>query len=209
VILWGTGSMPETSSPISSVAKWIGGILATVISGLLLFLGEQYIANRLKSQGQELQPPAQNQTKDKGGVQIVTIDGRVVDTSGTKLIDNAEVQLLVASTQEKQQTDSEGRYAFSLVGFDPEMAGSMSIDAPGYKQLRLNLFLSELGKQKEHRLEPIPPQGGGAGVGGVVGGVTGGGKGAAIGAGAGAGKQVELTHPYIMRADIQRIVPPR
>jgi hypothetical protein len=199
--------MSETSSPISSVAKWIGGILATVISGLLLFLGEQYIANRLKSQGQEQQQPAQNQTK--GGAQIVTIDGRVVDTSGTKLIDNAEVQLLVASTQEKQQTDSEGRYAFSLVGFDPEMAGSMSIDAPGYKQLRLNLFLSELGKQKVYRLEPIPPQAGGAGVGGVVGGVPGGGKGAAIGAGAGAGKKVLLTHPYIMRADIQRIVQPR
>ena len=198
--------MPETSSPISSFVKWVGGILATVISGVLLFLAQQYFTNPHKQQAQGTQQPSQNPTPAK--VKIVTIDGRVVDTSGTKLIDNAEVQLLVASSQERQQTDSEGRYAFSLVGFDPEMAGSMSIDAPGYKQLRLNLFLSELGKQKEYRLEPIPPQGGGAGVGGVIGGVTGAGKGAAIGAGAGvgAGKQLLLTHPYVIRADVQRVV---
>ncbi len=143
--------MPEPSSAFSSFVKWIGGILAAVITGLVLFVGQQYLTNHKWpwTKGQT--------TQTTKAAKIIPVDGRVVDSTRTKLIDNALVRMQVSSNHEEQQTDSEGRYAFSFDGFDPEFSASMSIDAPGYKQLRLNLPLSKLRQMKEQRLEPETP----------------------------------------------------
>ncbi|HEX9224777.1 MAG TPA: hypothetical protein VF860_15710 [Candidatus Acidoferrales bacterium] len=196
--------MPEPSSAFSSFVKWIGGILAAVITGLVLFVGQQYLTNHKWpwTKGQT--------TQTTKAAKIIPVDGRVVDSTRTKLIDNALVRMQVSSNHEEQQTDSEGRYAFSFDGFDPEFSASMSIDAPGYKQLRLNLPLSKLRQMKEQRLEPETPPphpvGGGAAPGPVIGCIAGGGKGAIIGAAAGAGKSIPANYTYIMRADLKRIL---
>ena len=193
--------MPEPSSAFSSFVKWIGGILAAVITGLVLFVGQQYLTNHKWpwTKGQT--------TQTTKAAKIIPVDGRVVDSTRTKLIDNALVRMQVSSNHEEQQTDSEGRYAFSFDGFDPEFSASMSIDAPGYKQLRLNLPLSKLRQMKEQRLEPEPPppQPPRA-TGATIDGVAGGGKGAIIGAAAGAGKSIPANYTYIMRADLKRIL---
>ena len=64
---------------------------------------------------------------------MIPIAGRVVDAVGTKAIENAVVKLSVGEIHEDENTDTEGRYAFSLKGFDPQTAASMTIAAPGYK----------------------------------------------------------------------------
>ena len=172
--------MPEPSSAFSSFVKWIGGILAAVITGLVLFAVEQRIQTNKWPWSSAPTPPIPK-------AKIIPVDGRVVDSTRTKLIDNALVRMQVASNQEEQQTDSAGRYAFSFEGFDPEFSASMSIDAPGYKQLRLNLPLSKLRQLKEQRLEPQPPPphpvGGGP-----------------------PGKSIPANYTYIMRADLKRIL---
>jgi len=204
--------MPETSSPFSSFLKWIGGILATVISGLLLFWGQQRLWPPTPQPKPAPDQRGAKQVKTKQPQHIFTIDGRVLDTFGAKVIENAWVRLDILSTSEKQQADSEGRYAFSVEGFDPGLAGSISIDAPGYEQLRINLSLSDLSRQKEQRLKPekdrfgrvVAP--GGAEADKAIGSIAGGGKGAAIGALVGAGNQPKPQ--YVIRPELRKLVAP-
>jgi hypothetical protein len=140
---------------MSSLVKGIGGVLAA----LLIFAGEQYIQHRFWPD-----KPAQ-ETK------VIPIDGRVIDAAGTRVIENASVELAIGPIHESETTDSEGRYAFSLEGFDPQTAASMSIEAQGYKRFTANLLLSSLEDDKEQKLEaqnqPDPPTGLGARVGAV------------------------------------------
>lgn len=81
------------------------------------------------------------------------------------------MELAIGDVHQNQNTDSLGRYPFSLKGFDPETVALMTIDAPGYKRFTANVLLSKLEADKEQRLEaqvpPNPPKGLGAIVGAV------------------------------------------
>jgi len=111
--------------------------LGALVAALVLFAGEQYIQHHY--------------WPDPDG--NIPIAGRVVDAAGTKAIENAVVQLTVGSVHEGQNTDSEGRYAFSLQGFDRNTAASISIEAQGYKPLSVNLILNSMTEDKELKLE--------------------------------------------------------
>jgi hypothetical protein len=80
------------------------------------------------------------------------------------------VNLSVGEIHEDENTDTEGRYAFSLKGFDPQTAASMTIAAPGYKPLSMNLLLNMMADDKELKLvaeqqtAPVNP-----GIGAIVG----------------------------------------
>ena len=145
--------MAKVSSLGSSFLKGLGALVA----GLLLFAGEQYIQHHYF----EDKPPAP---------QTIPVAGRVVDAAGAKAIVDAVVKLTIGQIHEDQNTDSEGRYAFSLQGFDRNTATSMSIDAQGYKHLSMNLLLSAMTDDKELKLEANAPTAPGhAGIGAIVG----------------------------------------
>jgi len=154
--------MADDSSLRSGFIKGVGALLAA----LVLFVAEQYIQHHYwpdtPPQNADKQPPPAPPA-------IIPIEGRVVDVLGTKVIENAMVDLSVNGLHQDQNTDSEGRYAFSLQGFDGNMAASMSVKAPGYKDETVNLLLSAMSENKELRLEALAPPPGGPGIGAVVG----------------------------------------
>ena len=176
--------MAKESSLGSSFLKGLGALVA----GLLLFAGEQYIQHHYFAD----KPPAP---------QIIPVAGRVVDAAGTKAIENAAVQLTIGQIHEDQNTDSEGRYAFSLQGFDRNAAASMSIDAQGYKHLSMNLLLSAMTDDKELKLEANAPAAPGhAGIGAIVGATW-------VGPGhGGAATAPPAMVKYVRRTDLRQIV---
>jgi hypothetical protein len=149
--------MAKESSLGNAFLKGLGALVA----GLLLFAGEQYIQHHYFADKPQGQPPPP---------EIIPVAGRVVDAAGTKAIENAVVQLTIGQIHEDQNTDSEGRYAFSLQGFDRKTAASMTIDAQGYKHLSMNLLLSMMGDDKELKLVANTATAPGhAGIGAIVG----------------------------------------
>ena len=72
---------------------WIAGILATIISGVVVF----YVTNR---------PTPVS----------VEVAGSVVDASTKTVISDALVRLTVRGRPESQRTDSNGRYYFDIEG---------------------------------------------------------------------------------------------
>ena len=164
---------------MSSIIKGIGGVLAA----LLIFAGEQYIQHRFWQDKPAPQPQVVDGSQHHAPVppKYIPIDGQVTDTGGSKVIENALVELAIGDIHENQNTDSLGRYAFSLKGFDPETVALMTINAPGYKRFTANMLLSKLAEDKEQKLEaamqPAPPKG----LGAIVGAVYVGPKPAAIG----------------------------
>ena len=143
----------------SSIVKGIGALVAAC----LLFVAEQYIQHRYWPDN----PPAGggNSTPVPAPVAaIIPIDGRVVDALGTRVIENAVVDLSINGLHEDQNTDSDGRYAFSLQGFDPNTAASMSVKAQGYKDATVNLLLSAMEADKELKLEALAQATGGHGA---------------------------------------------
>lgn len=154
--------MAEDSSLRSGFIKGVGAVVAA----LVIFAGEQYIQHRYwPDKPPEPQP---NIPQPVPAASIIPIDGRVIDTQGTKVIENALVDLSVNGMHQQQNTDSEGRYAFSLQGFDEKLAASMSVKAPGYKDETVNLLLSAMAENKELRLEALAPPPG-TGTGAVIG----------------------------------------
>lgn len=167
---------PEPSSG-TSFKGWILGILGAVITAVIIFWVQQQL-----SQKPAPPPPAHS---------IVSVNGRVFDRGAKRLLENAVVRLHLASLQEEQRTDSEGRYAFSVEDFDLRQSGSMQIEAAGYKPLTFNLSLQEMSAMQDQFLDvlnPAPPTGAGVAVDGSVGG----GKSAVIG-------------KYVARTDIKRM----
>src|SRR5512133_202195 len=157
--------MARESSLGTSFLKGLGALVAA----LVLFAGEQYIQHHYwqdKPPSNPDHPPVQ-----PPAAETIPIAGRVVDAGGTKAITNATVQLTIGQIHEDQNTDSEGRYAFSLQGFDKNTAASMSIDAQGYKRLSMNLLLTAMAEDKELKLEADAPAAppGHAGIGAIVG----------------------------------------
>ena len=191
--------MADESSLGNSFLKGLGALVAA----LVLFAGEQYIQHRYwpdkpaqppQSPGNQFQTPA---------AELIPIDGRVIDASGTRVIENASVDLAIGTIHESQSTDSDGRYAFSVQGFAPQTAASMTIEAPGYKRFTANRLLSKLEEEKELKLEAQPsgaPPGHG-GLGAIVGAVY-------VGPGGTAGHAVKIPAqlPYVRRVDPKAMV---
>ena|SRR5271165_1705112 len=148
--------MADGSSLGASFLKGLG----TLLAALVLFASEQYIQHRYWPD-KPLPSPAAD----------IPIDGRVIDAGGTRVIENASVDLAIGTMHESQSTDSDGRYAFSLQGFDPQTAASMTIEAPGYRRFTANRLLSMLEEDKELKLEALPPPPGPGGLGAAVGAV--------------------------------------
>lgn len=128
----------------STIVKGVGALLAA----LVLFVLEQYIQHRYWP----------------GNPAVIAIDGRVIDALGSKVIGNAVVDINVNGLHEDQNTDTDGRYAFSLEGFDPSTAASMTVKAQGYKDETINLLLSAMEADKELKLEASAPVAGGGGA---------------------------------------------
>lgn len=159
----------------SGVGKWIAGVLATVISSVLIY----YL-----TQGHKTPPVAP-----------LEIEGRVVDVTTNSLISGALVRLKMEKFAGEQPTDSEGRYCFVVESLAPTTAATFEIEASGYPRYSINETLQYLSNLEDNKLmhtaaNPPPPEpasttpAGGAGS--AVGGIAGGGKGAAIGAAIGA-----------------------
>jgi hypothetical protein len=130
--------MSDDSSMGSAFVKGLGALVAA----LFLFVAEQYIQHRYWPDNPASSAP-------------IPIDGRVIDASGTTVITNAIVDLSINGLHEDQNTDSDGRYAFSLEGFDPNTAASMTVKAAGYKDVSVNLLLSAMEEDKELKLEAL------------------------------------------------------
>jgi hypothetical protein len=136
--------------------NWILGILSAVIIGVTVPL----VLRRLNRDSAPKPAPT-----------IISVSGRVFDRSARRLIENALVRLQVGTQNDQQNTDSEGRYAFSLADFDPRTAGSMLIEAAGYQPLTHNLSLQQMSDMQDQYLDavisqptptnPPPPTGGG------------------------------------------------
>lgn len=151
-------SNSNDSSWGSSVVKGIGALVAA----LVLFVAEQYIQHRYWPDNPAASGGNSNPVPAPVAA-IIPIDGRVTDPLGTRVIENAVVDLSINGLHEDQNTDSDGRYAFSLQGFDPNTAASLSVKAQGYKDATVNLLLSAMEADKELKLEALAPAPGGQG----------------------------------------------
>jgi hypothetical protein len=125
--------------------KLILGVLTLIIAPLAIFYFEQKWSAKSDHANQ---PP---QTK------IISVNGQVVDENAKGLLQNVDVRIHVSTFNEDQKTDSLGRYAFSLENFNPELAGSMSVEAAGYKPLTYNLSLQAMSELHDITLVAAGP----------------------------------------------------
>ena len=109
---------------LTSVTKWMAGIVAAVVTTVLVW----YIENRLTPPP----PPA-----------TITLEGRVVDSSSSKFIHGAQVLLKADTYSADQLTDSEGRYCFLVRPKQVPVVGQLKIEAEGYKSYDLTSTLSQ------------------------------------------------------------------
>jgi hypothetical protein len=145
--------MSSSSSSGFSFRTWVFGIIGSVITAVLIFVITHQLVDRPKERT------------------IVSVNGQVFDNAARRLLENVVVHLHVTSFNEEQRTDSFGRYAFSLEGFDPALSGSMHIEAPGYKPVTYNLSLKRMSEMQDLYLDalgPAPPTGLGATADGSV-----------------------------------------
>jgi hypothetical protein len=210
------------ASPSKAVIKWAAGILATVISSVLIY----YLTTP--------KPPVPAEASTQ-------IEGRVIDLATRSLVEGARVTLRAGKYSGSQSTDSLGRYGFD-VPLPQTTEATFIIEAAGYPAYSVNGTLKKLSAVEDNQLlhEALPgvsastggpastapspsPQPGSS----AVGGMTGGGKGALVGALAGhtpaivqplpraaASAQVQdnikttaKLAPYIRRSDLVKVGP--
>ncbi len=212
------------ASSSNAFIKWVAGILATVISSVLIY----YLTIP--------KPPRLPESS-------IQIEGRVIDLATKSLIEGAHVTLRAGKYSGSQSTDSVGRYGFD-VPLPETTEATFEIVAVGYPRYSVNGTLKKLSEVDDNQLlheavggaspttgsaapaspSPTPPQGTSA-----TGGLAGGGKGALIGAAIGAvvnhgmalppassGSPVQgptntkttvVLPPYVRRPDLVRIGP--
>jgi hypothetical protein len=137
--------MSPDSSSGSSFKNWILGILGSVVTAVLILVITPYVTKKTGT-GPGAKP-----------VTIVSVNGQVFDNAAKRLLENVVVGLHIESFHEEQTTDSLGRYAFSVEGFDPRLSGSMHVEAPGYKRLTYNLSLKQMSEMQDLYLDPAGP----------------------------------------------------
>jgi hypothetical protein len=125
------------TSSTTAVLKWVGGILATVISSVLIF----YFTR----------PP------DPPTLPI-SIEGRVIDVATSTLVADAHVTLRTRKFTGTQRTDKFGRYCFEVDGLPGSTAATFEIEALGYKAYGVNATLSRLSDAEDSELLPLAPK---------------------------------------------------
>jgi hypothetical protein len=148
--------MSSDSNSGTSYKNWALGIIGAVLTTVLVFVIEQKLTNK---------PPDKTTSTP---VEIVSVNGRVFDAVAKRLLENVAVHVHVSTYDQEQNTDSEGRYAFSLEGFDPRLSGSMKVEAAGYKTLTYNLPLQQMSAMQDVYLESTGSPPGGTATGNSV-----------------------------------------
>jgi hypothetical protein len=121
--------------------KWLAGILATVISGVVVY---------------QLTTPTPAPS-------AIDIAGFVVDAESNALITNALVRLEVQGHSNAQRTDTEGRFYFDVEGDNSNYAATLEVEATGYEKYSINSSLQSLSNQIP-KLTRVPGARGGAAV---------------------------------------------
>lgn len=140
----------------TSLKSWILGILGAVITAVLIFVIEQKLTH----------PPAAPKPREI----IVHVAGQVLDAS-KHVLENVHVTVQVATYDKTQSTDSLGRYNLSVENVNPDLSGSIRVEASGFKTVTYNETLQEMSNRESVVLDatsPAPPGGLGATSGGVV-----------------------------------------
>jgi hypothetical protein len=129
------------ASSSKAIIQWAGGILATVISSVVIY--------------HFTRPP------DPPTLPI-SIEGRVIDVSSSTLISDANVTLRADKFRGTQRTDKFGRYCFEIEGLPGTTAATFEIEAPGYKAYAVNATLTRLSDAEDNELLPMPSKPAGA-----------------------------------------------
>lgn len=140
----------------TSFKNWILGILGAVITAVLIFVVEQKLTH----------PTSVPHPRDT----IIHVAGQVLDAS-KHVLENVHVTVQVATYDKTQSTDSLGRYNLSVENVNPDLSGSIRVEASGFKTVTYNETLQEMSNRENVVLDaigPPPPGGLGATSGGVV-----------------------------------------
>jgi len=132
--------MADTEKKSSGFLKAIGGIVASVIAGVLIF----YITRQAPS------PPV---------IEPTSFDGFVADSASNKLIPNASVKVTLGQNSVSQLTDPLGKYSVVLpsTGPGPNM-GSVDVSATGYEAYTNTVELKPGETFAEITIVEIPPR---------------------------------------------------
>jgi hypothetical protein len=125
------------ASSTNALLKWAGGILATVISSVLIY----HFTHETPP------PPAP-----------ISIEGRVIDISSSTLISDANVTLRAGNFRGSQHTDKFGRYCFEVDGLAGTTEATFGIEAPGYRAYGVNATLARLSNAEDNELLPLAPK---------------------------------------------------
>lgn len=118
-----------------SVGAWAAGILATVISAVLVYHFTQ-------------------STPQPSPVPQVQIQGNVLDASSNRLLEGARVEVVVNKSSVEQSTTADGSYGFTITGVDPQTMGQVTVTQAGYKPGGATAPLQDLGF-RNYALEPL------------------------------------------------------
>jgi hypothetical protein len=125
------------ASSTKAVITWAGGILATVISSVLIY--------HFTHEPTPPPPP-------------ISIEGRVIDVATSTLIADANVTLRAGEFRGAQRTDKFGRYCFEVDGLPGTTAATFDIEAPGFKAYGINATLARLSDAEDNELLPLTPK---------------------------------------------------
>jgi hypothetical protein len=149
----------------TSFKSWTVGILGAVITAVLIFVIEQKLTNTTS-----VQTPAHTTQGKTPRDTIIHVAGQVLDAS-KHVLENVRVTVQVATYDKSQSTDSLGRYNLSVENVNPDLSGSIRVQASGFKTVTYNETLQEMSNRESVVLDaisPAPPGGVGATPGGVV-----------------------------------------
>jgi len=130
----------KSDSKFSGFTKTAGGIVASVITAVLIY----YLTR----------PPAPPLPKPQFG-----LNGVVADVDSHNLIRNASVTVALGPNSANQITDSLGRYSVVLLSLSSDaIMGNVEIQATGYRSYKNTVALHPGDNYAEIEIEPdVPP----------------------------------------------------
>lgn len=149
----------------TSFKSWILGILGAVITAVLIFVIEQKLTRPTS-----VQTPPHTTSGHAPRETIIHVAGQVLDAS-KHVLENVHVTVQVATYDKSQSTDSLGRYNLSVENVNPDLSGSIRVEAAGFKTVTYNETLEQMSNRESVVLDaiaPAPPGGLGRTPGGVV-----------------------------------------